>query len=201
VNIAKTDIDIDTGNRDKLLELLKHIPASIKDKNGLKKHNTGVYCTDIPVNPILGVSNIEYKEAEERGYFKLDILNVSIYNDVKDEKHLIKLLSQEPLWELLTHKEFRSQLFHVGEHSSILKKMKPTSIEQLAMVLAIIRPAKRHLLKQNWNEIESNVWKKPTDGSYYFKKAHAIAYAHAIIVQMNLICNDFSGVLTPQVST
>ena len=101
MNIAKTDIDIDTGNRDKLLELMKHIPASIKDKNGLKKHNTGVYCTDIPVNPMLGISNIEYKEAEERGYFKLDILNVSIYNDVKDEKHLVELLNQEPLQECL----------------------------------------------------------------------------------------------------
>tara|TARA_Y100000592_G_C5479877_1_gene324696 strand:+ start:4790 stop:5395 length:606 start_codon:yes stop_codon:yes gene_type:complete len=201
MNIAKTDIDIDTGNRDKLLELMKHIPASIKDKNGLKKHNTGVYCTDIPVNPMLGISNIEYKEAEERGYFKLDILNVSIYNDVKDEKHLVELLNQEPLWDLLTHKEFSSQLFHVGEHSSILQTMKPTSIEQLAMVLAIIRPAKRHLLGKSWTEVENQVWIKPTDGSYYFKKAHAIAYAHAIVVQMNLICNDFSGVLTPQSST
>ena len=68
--------------------------------------------------------------------------------------------------------------------------MKPKTIEQLAMVLAIIRPAKRYLLKQNWQEIESNVWNKPTDGSYYFKKAHAVAYAHAIVVQMNLICED-----------
>jgi len=190
MNIAKTDIDIDTGNRDKLLKLLKHIPASIKDKNGLKKHNTGVYCTDIPINPILGVSNIEYKEAEARGYFKLDILNVSIYNGVKDEKHLVELLNQEPLWELLTAQEFSSQLFHVGEHSSILKIMKPKSIEQLAMVLAIIRPAKRYLLGKSWETIKNEVWVKPTDRSYFFKKAHAIAYAHAIIVQMNLICNE-----------
>jgi len=34
------------------------------------------------------------------------------------------------------------------------------------------------------------VWKKPSDGSYYFKKAHAVAYAHAIVVQMNLICEQ-----------
>ena len=126
---------------------------------------------------------------------------VSIYNDVKDEKHLVELLNQEPLWDLLTHKEFSSQLFHVGEHSSILQTMKPTSIDQLAMVLAIIRPAKRHLLGKSWTEVENQVWVKPTDGSYYFKKAHAIAYAHAIVVQMNLICNDFAGVLTPQAST
>ena len=52
------------------------------------------------------VSNIEYKEAEERGYFKLDILNVSLYKDVKDEQHLDKLVSQEPLWELLEQEDF-----------------------------------------------------------------------------------------------
>ena len=28
---------------------------------------------------------------------------------------------------------------------------------------------------------------KPTDGSYFFKKSHAVAYAQAIVVQMNLI--------------
>ena len=114
--------------------------------------------------------------------------NVSLYKDVKDEQHLDKLVSQEPLWELLEQEDFSKLLFHVGDHSSILKTMKPKTIEQLAMVLAVIRPAKRYLLKQNWQEIEANVWKKPTDGSYYFKKAHAVAYAHAIVVQMNLIC-------------
>ena len=33
------------------------------------------------------------------------------------------------------------------------------------------------------------------DGEYYFKKAHAIAFATAIVVQLNLICesaNDFN---------
>ena len=193
MNIAKTDIDIDTGNRDKLLELMKHIPASIKDKNGLKKHNTGVYCTDIPVNPMLGISNIEYKEAEERGYFKLDILNVSIYNDVKDEKHLVELLNQEPLWDLLTEAEFSNQLFHVGEHSTLLKKLSPKSIEQLAATLAIIRPAKRHLENETWDNIMKQVWTKPKDGSYFFKKAHAVAYAHAIVVHMNLICEQLES--------
>ena len=61
------------------------------------------------------------------------------------------------------------------------------SIEQLAAVLAIIRPAKRYLLDKTWTEIMEEVWIKPTDGSYFFKKSHAVAYAQAIVVQMNLI--------------
>ena len=36
------------------------------------------------------------------------------------------------------------------------------------------------------------VWIKPTTDEYFFKKAHAVAYAMAIVVQMNLICENIS---------
>ena len=61
------------------------------------------------------------------------------------------------------------------------------NIEQLAAVLAIIRPAKRGLMYKDWQDIMKEVWVRPTDGSYFFKKSHAVAYAQAIVVQMNLI--------------
>lgn len=186
VNIAKTDIDIDVKDRDVLLEKLKHIPASIIKDGEIKKHNTGVYFTDIPIHPFTNSANIDYKEAEDRGYFKLDILNVGVYDGVKNEKHLQELVDQKPNWSLLEHKEIVEQLFHIHNHFDIVSKLKPKSIEELAAVLAIIRPAKRHLLKQNWSDIKENVWKKPTDDSYYFKKSHAIGYALAIVVQLNL---------------
>ena len=64
-NIAKTDIDIDVKDRDVLLEKLKHIPASIINKGEVKKHNTGVYFTDIPVHPFTNTANIDYKEADK----------------------------------------------------------------------------------------------------------------------------------------
>ena len=38
----------------------------------------------------------------------------------------------------------------------------------------------------------THVWTKPEDGSYYFKKAHAVAYAHAIVVHMNLLCEQLN---------
>jgi hypothetical protein len=186
VNIAKTDIDIDVKDRDVLLEKLKHTPASIIKDGEIKKHNTGVYFTDIPVHPFTNSANIDYKEAEDRGYFKLDILNVGVYDGVKNEKHLQELVDQKPDWSLLEHKEIVEQLFHIHNHFDIIDKLRPKSIEELAAVLAIIRPAKRHLLKQNWSDIKENVWKKPTDDSYYFKKSHAIGYALAIVVQLNL---------------
>jgi hypothetical protein len=70
--------------------------------------------------------------------------------------------------------------------------MTPISIEQLAAVLAVIRPAKRYLIGKDWNEVFAEVWEKPVGDEYYFKKAHAIAYAHVIVVQMNLICENVS---------
>lgn len=184
------DIDIDFKDREKALALFKHVRASRIDDNELTKHNTGVYMHEVPTDPSKYICSIEHKEAEEQGLFKIDFLNVSLYNDIKDEEHLIKLTEKEPLWELLTEPDFSNKLFHVGEHSSVLQKTKPQNIEQLAAVLAMIRPAKRHLIGQTWQDIMTEIWVKPTNGEYYFKKSHATAYAVAVVVHMNLICEE-----------
>ena len=189
------DIDIDFADRDIILDKLNHRIAKLDTG---KKHNTGVYFTEIPHNPVDNLATIDYDEAEERKYFKIDFLNVFIYKQVKDEEHLIKLMTKEPLWDLLTEAEFSNQLFHVGEHSTLLKKLSPKSIEQLAATLAIIRPAKRHLENETWDNIMKQVWTKPKDGSYFFKKAHAVAYAHAIVVHMNLICEQLESLDKPK---
>jgi DNA polymerase III alpha subunit len=186
------DIDIDFFDRKQALDVIKHIPAAISENGAFKKHNTGVYCHAIPHNPLTDTANIDYKIAEDRGYFKLDFLNVSVYKDVRDEAHLNNLLNTEPLWDLLLQDDFVNLLFHVNGHGAILRKMVPTSIEELAAVLAIIRPAKRYLIGQEWSVVKNEVWQKPAGDEYYFKKAHAIAYAHVIAVQMNLICESIS---------
>jgi hypothetical protein len=186
------DIDIDFLDRTIVLEKFKHVAASMEDNGAFKKHNTGIYCTSIPYNPITGVSTIDYKSAEERGYFKIDFLNVSIYKGVRDELHLKQLMETEPLWDLLEQDDFSNLLFHVNGHGHVLRTLKPKNIEQLAACLAIIRPAKKHLLGKPWTEILQEVWMRPTTEEYYFKKAHAVAYAVAVVVQMNLICEGVS---------
>ena len=97
---------------------------------------------------------------------------------------------EEPNWEMLNDPKIVEQLFHLNGHFNIVSKLKPKNIEQLAAVLAIIRPAKRGLMYKNWPDILKEVWVKPTDSSYFFKKSHAVAYAHAIVVQLNLIKKD-----------
>jgi hypothetical protein len=183
------DIDIDFADRSKVLDIIRHVPATLEDG---RKHNTGVYCQQIPINPITGQSSIDYISAEQRGYFKIDFLNVGIYQDIKNEEHLNKLLTTEPLWELLQHDEFVNQLFHLNGHGDVLKKTCPTSVEQLGAVLAMIRPAKRYLIGKDWTTIMNEVWIKPKNGEYYFKKAHSISYAMAVVVHMNLLCEKIS---------
>lgn len=182
------DVDIDMADRDALLSVLAHTPASICKDGKYTKHNTGVYLQKIPFFPLEGYSAIDHKDAEQQGWFKIDVLNNNVYKDVRDETHLNKLLDTEPMWELLEHAEIVEQLYHINNYADVVKSYKPTSIEQLAMILAIIRPAKRHLMGKTFAEIAQTVWEKPADDEYYFKKAHAIAFASAIVVQLNLLC-------------
>jgi hypothetical protein len=181
------DVDIDFYDRDGVLKLFKHTPATIIKENKTEQHKTGVYFHAVPEHPVTGHSSLDYKKAEDRGYFKIDCLNVSIYKNVKSEQELVELMIQEPDWDMLKDATIVEQLFHLNGHFNIVNKLEPKTIEQLAAVLAIIRPAKRHLMYKDWLDILKDVWVKPTDGSYFFKKSHAIAYAQAIVVQMNLI--------------
>ena len=92
------DIDIDFADRDTVLKKLKHVPARLKDR----KHNTGVYFHRVPTDPFKGLCTLDHKAADDAGYFKLDMLNVSIYKDIKSEAHLKELMEREPIWELLS---------------------------------------------------------------------------------------------------
>lgn len=184
------DVDIDLPDREQLLRVLPHTPASIVDVEGnYTKHNTGIYLQRIPSLPVDSISAIDYETAETDGWFKIDLLNNHVYKNIVDETQLQQLLDQEPMWSMLEHEEFVRELFHIGNHYEIVNKYKPASIEQLAMILAIIRPGKRYLLGKSWNEIAKEIWTKPLDNSYYFKRSHAIGYATVIAVQMNMICN------------
>lgn len=186
------DIDLDLADRNKILSKIKHINAAIITNNSITKHNTGIYCQDIPYNALTNTANLDYQVAESRGYFKLDFLNVSLYNQVRDEEHLNKLIERDPDWDRLYDREFCSKLIHIGNHYDTLVTMPEavTSIKRMAMFLAVIRPAKRHLIGKPWDQVAKTVWDKPTDGSYYFKHSHSVGYAHLVVVNMNLLAES-----------
>lgn len=189
----RSDIDIDFGDRSRALALLDHTAASINRDEQWVAHNTGVYVTDVPKDPFSGRASLDYEAAEARGYMKLDFLNVSLYTQIKSETHLQELIAREPEWDKLYDPEFCGKLIHIGNHYKTLIQMPEavTSIPRMAMLLSVIRPAKRHLIGQTWADVARTVWDRPQDNEYYFKKSHAVAYAHLVAVNMNLL-TDFA---------
>jgi hypothetical protein len=189
-----SDIDIDVASKDAALKFIPHIPATIVRAKETVKHNSGVYFTEIPVDPFTGRASLDYQVAEERGYVKVDVLNVGLYTQVKSEEHLLRLMDTEPEWDKLYDPEFFAKLIHVGSHYNTLVQMPEAvnSIPRLAMFLAVIRPAKRHLIGKSWKDVAATVWDKPTDG-YAFKRSHSVAYSQLVVVNMNLLIEGNNG--------
>lgn len=184
----KTDIDIDFGDRTEVLKLIKHIPATQVVNGELRKHNSGIYVHDIPKNPITNLAAIDYESAEKRGYVKLDFLNMSIYQLIRNQDHYKQLLENEPNWsKLWLDIEWSKQIVHIGNHTHLLVSMKPDNIIQMAAFISIIRPGKAHLQNQSWDQVLQKVWDGDTSKGYCFKKAHAISYAALVALHMNLL--------------
>ena len=180
------DVDLDFADRNKILALIKHIPARKTHSGKPERHASGVYVQPIPYDPALGIAALHYKEADKRGYFKLDFLNVAVYQQIRDEEHYQHLLNTEPPWHRLSDPEFVGKIIHISNYASEIGQCMPDSIPRMAMFLAAIRPAKRHLLGKSWKEMAETIWDK-VEGEYSFKKAHGIAYATLVGLHMNII--------------
>jgi DNA polymerase III alpha subunit len=187
---VSTDVDLDFADREQVIKLINCVPAMQRDGDKQRKHNTGVYFHRVPVNPFTGLCTVDYKTAEDQGWFKIDLLNVGIYANFTSNEEIDNLLSKEPVWELLEHRDVIEQLFQIHNHADTVIRMKPKSIEQLAMVLAVIRPGKKHLVGLSWDRIAEEVWTK-TDEAYSFKRSHAIGYATVIVLQLNKMAYSF----------
>lgn len=182
------DIDIDVPNRDAVLQLIRHVPARLV--NG-RHHNSGVYVTDIPRDPVNHCAAIDYEQAEQRGYFKIDLLNMGVYSLVHGPEHYQQMLTATPPWSRLwTDQPWASQLVHIGNYTDLLKSMKPDSIPRMAAFISIIRPGKAHLQNRPWAEVFRSVWDGNDSRGYTFKRSHSISYAALVALHMNILNQD-----------
>lgn len=189
-----TDVDIDVFNREKILQKIECIFGRIdRGDTQYERHPTGVYFQNIPRDPVKNVSTLDHRIASDYGYFKIDFLNVNFYEGVRDEQHLLELMNREPPWDFFEFQEVTDKLFQLKGHSDLLRKYKPQSIEDLAIILALYRPGKSHLIGASWDEIKENVWVKDKDSGYQFKRGHGIAYSIAIVVNLNLMIEKMSS--------
>ena len=188
------DIDIDVPDRSKLLELIQHVPARQEVEGKPRRHNSGIYVTEIPRDIVNGCAAMDYEEAEQRGYFKIDLLNMSVYQLLQDIEHYEKMLNTDPPWEKLWQDSaWSSQLIHVGNYTDLLKAMRPDSIPRMAAFISIIRPGKAHLQRKPWNEVFASVWDGDDSRGYTFKKSHAVSYAALVALHMNLLNQGTTG--------
>ena len=182
------DIDIDVPNRDAVLQLIQHVPARLEVNGQVRRHNSGIYVTDIPTDPVHACAALDYETAEQRGYFKIDLLNMSVYNLVQSPEHYQQMLDATPPWSRLwTDGPWASQLVHVGNYTDLLKSMRPDSIPRMAAFISIIRPGKAHLQNRPWAEVFASVWDGDESRGYTFKKSHAVSYAALVALHMNLL--------------
>lgn len=184
----QADIDIDFADRNQILSLIKHTPARQTVDGKPRRHNSGVYVTAIPEDPFNQCAAIDYETAEQRGYFKIDFLNMSVYQLIRDPEHYEQMLNQEPDWSRLWQDtNWSSQLVHVGNYTDLLKTMRPDSVPRMAAFISIIRPGKAHLQNRSWTEVFAEVWDGDSSRGFVFKKSHAISYAMLVRLHMNLL--------------
>jgi hypothetical protein len=182
------DIDLDLADRNILLNIIDAIPARQLHQGQVRRHNSGVYVTDIPYDPVNECAAIDYETAEQRGYFKIDLLNMSVYQLIKSPEHYAEMLNKDPDWSRLwTDSKWAKQLVHVGNYTELLKDMKPDSITRMAAFIAIIRPGKAHLQNQTWEQVFETVWDGDDSKGFVFKHSHSISYAALVALHMNLI--------------
>ena len=182
------DIDIDFADREQILKLVRHIPARQMIQNQVRRHNSGVYVTAMPYDPVNNCAAIDYETAEHRGYFKIDFLNMGVYQLVKSPEHYKEMLTTGPPWDRLWQDSiWAGQLVHVGNYTELLKSMHPDSIPRMAAFISIIRPGKAHLQNKSWKEVFDSVWNGDDSKGFVFKHSHAISYAALVSLHMNLL--------------
>jgi hypothetical protein len=140
------------------------------------------------VDPVDACAAIDYETAEQLGYFKIDLLNMTVYQLIQSPEHYAQVLEQDPPWSRLwTDTEWSAQLVHIGNYTELLKSMRPDSIPRMAAFISIIRPGKAHLQNQPWDQVFESVWDGDSSRGFVFKKSHALGYSKLVTLHMNLL--------------
>lgn len=185
------DIDIDVRPDFDVKELFSEaVEASMLRNGELVKHPCGHYFQNIPVDPVTGLSAIPFREAEALGFTKIDFLHLTLLSEFESKDEIRAVGNLTPDWTMLTDPEIVPQLFQLGKHLDTLCRIKPTSVQELADVIAIIRPNKRQYLDAYVRDragVRPALYRTEEDDKSSFKKSHAIAYALTVILQINLM--------------
>lgn len=190
------DVDIDVSPNVEKTDYGVRASLYNEEQKKLVPHPSGIFLeakelidVPVPVDPVTGLSAIDAKEGEELGHFKIDLLNNTSYSKFESKQQVrdsINDLSHFD-WDLFLDKDTVESLPHISNHYTTVRQVAPKSIQELADVLALIRPGKIELLDEYLNNperIRKQLYKRPLRGMY-FKKSHAVAYAAMIVAVLN----------------
>lgn len=184
------DVDIDFPSTFEPTQVFPLWPrASVLQEGKLRPHPCGYYPQDIPIDPLTKLAAMPHDVAEENGFFKLDFLSLNVYNHFQSRDEIEQLIEIEPDWNLLLIPSVVTKLFQLSKHGELLRRLRPSSIEDVADALALIRPGKSELLALYLHDKPKGraaLYKQNTDG-YSFKKSHGTSYALVVILQLHLI--------------
>lgn len=182
------DLDIDVKSTVDKSEYGTRGMVYNEDVEKVLPHPSAYYIEPVPIDPLTGNAAFDYQYGDEVGYLKVDLLTNTSYDAFHSKEEVINALNTHPDWTLLENEEFVKSLPHIGTNYDVVTHVKPRSIEELADVLALIRPGKRHLFDQyieNKSLVRKNLYKRSSNDKMFFKRSHAISYACMIVCVMN----------------
>ncbi len=185
-NSFSADIDIDVVEVEREKFGVRAIIYN-EQRERIKPHASGIYINqEMPFDPDTMLAVIPYEEAESIGFRKIDLLNNSAYLEFKTKQELRDMASRRTNWSLFQDEDFVKELPQLNKAYSLLQRLKPSSIEDLADVLALMRPGKNHLVDayiEDKEAVRQILYTKVEE--IYFKKSHAIAYATLLVALVN----------------
>ena len=186
------DVDIDVSAECKRENFGTRSMIYNKETQRVLPHPSGIYLEAVPVDELTKNCAFDYNYGDSLGFMKVDILTNRSYNNFKNKSELTKFANMEPDWDKFMDEAMVAKLPHIANHFDTVSKIRPQTIEELADIIALIRPAKIRLIpdyRKKTKAVRHRLYKRPIDQSAYFKKSHAIAYAVMIVAVLNKISN------------
>ena len=112
------DIDIDVKSHTKKDKYGVRAVIYDAERVRLKPHPSGHYVdTNVPVDGVTGMAAIDYKESDEIGFTKLDLLTNTSYDMFDTKQEVIDALNKEPDWTMLLDQKFIAGLPQISNQS------------------------------------------------------------------------------------
>lgn len=204
-----SDLDLDIPSMDSTKIRLGLIRARVKsEKGGFQPHPAGVYFyKNIPSYESFSI--LDYKEMEQHNYQKIDILNNTYLDNITadDMNNFVKKIENEDIdWKLLWS---YTETYQLSKYPGILREFKVSSVLDIAIVLAIIRPGSiknydkmktyihTNVILDKKSDSEKDILRETygipvfdeqfkalglNDDNYRYKKPHSLGYAYVLLI-------------------